>query len=150
MNVLNSLSVFALNDIGVKGIIASFESSKRGVEELYNPVPVGHITYGYLPLMRMRACPNKHQENCKNCKGVSTIKDRMNVEFTLICNNKKFTTLLNSVPLCVFDENIKSDFNLLYFTVESPERVKEIFELSQNNSAPNFTRTKGLYFKNLK
>jgi hypothetical protein len=74
----------------------------------------------------------------------------MNVEFTLICNNKKFTTLLNSVPLCAFDENIKSDFNLLYFTVESPERVKEIFELSQNNSAPNFTRTKGLYFKNLK
>ena len=150
MNVLNSLSVFALNDMGVKGIIASFESSKRGVEELSNPVPVGHITYGYLPLMRMRACPNKHQENCKNCKGVSTIKDRMNVEFTLICNNKKFTTLLNSVPLCVFDENIKSDFNLLYFTVESPERVKEILELSQNNSALNFTRTKGLYFKNLK
>ena len=48
MNVLNSLSVFALNDIGVKGIISSFENSKRGIEELSNPVPVGHLTYGYL------------------------------------------------------------------------------------------------------
>lgn len=150
MNVLNSLSVFVLNDIGVKGIIASFESSKRGIEELSNPVPVGHITYGYLPLMRMRACPNKNGVDCKNCKGISVIKDRINTEFTLLCNNKKFTTLLNSVPLCVFDEKIKSDFNLLYFTLESAQRVKEIIELSNNNVAPDFPRTKGLYFKNLK
>lgn len=150
MNVLNSLSVFALNDIGVKGIVASFESSKRGIQELSNPVPVGHISYGYLPLMRMRACPNKTKENCKNCNGISSIKDRMNVSFTLLCNDKKFTTLLNSVPLCVFDENIKSDFNLLYFTLETPNQVKEIITLSQNNSAPDFPRTKGLYSKNLK
>ena len=150
MNVLNSLSVFALNDIGVKGIIASFESSKRGIEELSNPVPVGHISYGYLPLMRMRACPNKTRENCKNCTGITSIKDRMNVDFMLLCNNKKFTTLLNSVPLCVFDEKIKSDFNLLYFTLETPNQVKEIITLSKNNSAPDFPRTKGLYFKNLK
>jgi len=150
MNVLNSLSVFALNDIGVKGIIATFESSKKGILELSNPVPVGHITYGYLPLMRMRACPNKTQKNCKNCNGISLIKDRMNIEFALLCNDKKYTTLLNSVPLCVFDEDIKSDFNLLYFTLESPQMVKEIYELSQQNSAPDFIRTKGLYFKNLK
>jgi hypothetical protein len=74
----------------------------------------------------------------------------MNVEFTLTCNNKKFTTLLNSVPLCAFDEEIKSDFNLLYFTLESPQMVKEIIELSNKNSAPDFPRTKGLYSKNLK
>ncbi len=150
MNVLNSLSVFALNDIGVIGIIASFESSKKGIEQLSNPVPVGHITYGYLPLMRMRACPNKNGADCKKCNGIAVIKDRMNVEFTLTCNHKKFTTLLNSVPLCAFDEEIKSDFNLLYFTIESPQRVKEIIELSNKKSAPDFPRTKGLYSKNLK
>ncbi len=150
MNALNSLSIFALFDIGVKGIVASFESSKKGIEELSNPVPVGHITYGYLPLMRMRACPNKTKDNCKNCKGISIIKDRKNIDFTLLCNDKKYTTLLNSVPLCVFDEPIKSDFNLLYFTVESPEKVKEIIGKSKDNSAPDFIRTKGLYFKNLK
>lgn len=150
MNVLNSQSVFALNDIGIKGIIASFECSKKTVEELSNPVPVGNISYGYLPLMRFRTCPSQSKQGCKNCKGISLIKDRKNVEFALLCNDKKYTTLLNSLPLYVGDEKFNTDFNVLYFNLETPEQVKRIFDMNKRGLSPDFPRTKGLYFKNLK
>lgn len=150
MNVLNSETVFALNDIGVKGVIASFESSKKALEELSNPIPIGNINYGFLPLMRLRACPAQTKEGCKNCKGVSLIKDRKNIEFTLLCNEKKYTTLLNSLPLYTGDEKFNTDFSVLYFNLETPQQVKSIYDMCKNGVTPAFSRTKGLYFKNLK
>ncbi|MBR6764941.1 MAG: hypothetical protein IKM06_00510, partial [Clostridia bacterium] len=137
-----------LKRLGVKKAIASFESSIKSLEGLQGHIPVGALLYGYLPLMRMRACPLQTKEGCKSCKGTGKLKDRMNTEFTLLCNNKRFTTLLNSVPLYSGDKNIKCDISLLYFNLESPEQVKEIYEGFGN--APWFQRTNGLYLKTLK
>ncbi len=148
LNILNSESLYELKRLGVKKAIASFESSIKSLEGLQRHIPVGALLYGYLPLMRMRACPLQTKEGCKSCKGTGKLKDRMNTEFTLLCNNKRFTTLLNSVPLYSGDKNIKCDISLLYFNLESPEQVREIYEGFGN--APWFQRTNGLYLKTLK
>ena len=91
MNVLNSSSVYALKDMGVVSCVASFEASKKNIENLSNPIPVGIIGYGYLPLMRMRACPAQGKNGCGNCNGVNPLTDRKNIDFTLLCNNRKYT-----------------------------------------------------------
>lgn len=146
LNILNSQSVFALKDMGAKACTISFEASKRNVEEVSNPIPTGIIGYGYLPLMRMRACP---VGNCKNCNGINVMTDRKNVNFTLICNNKQYVTLLNSLPLYVGDKNIRADFHVLYFTLENSKEVKRIYNMYKNGETPDFARTNGLYSKNL-
>lgn len=146
LNILNSQSVFALKDMGAKACTISFEASKRNVEEISNPIPVGVIGYGYLPLMRMRACP---VGNCKNCNGINILTDRKNVNFTLICENKQYVTLLNSLPLYVGDKNINADFHILYFTTENSKEVNKIYNMYKNGETPDFARTNGLYFKNL-
>ncbi len=146
LNILNSQSVYALKEIGVKACTLSFEASKRNIEEILNPIPVGIIGYGYLPLMRMRACP---VGTCKNCSGVNELTDRKNVNFTLLCNNKQYVTLLNSLPLYSGDKNIQADFHILYFTLENSKEVNKIYNMYKNGEAPDFARTNGLYFKNL-
>jgi len=146
LNILNSESVYKLKEMGVKACTVSFEASKRNIEELSNPIPLGIIGYGYLPLMRMRACP---VNDCKNCKGINTLTDRKNVDFTLLCNNKQYVTLLNSLPLYVGDKNIQADFHILYFTLEDSKEVNKIYNMYKNGLTPDFQRTNGLYFKNL-
>ena len=149
LNVINSTATVALRELGVKAYVASFESSERIVRLLDNSLPVGIIGYGYLPLMRMRACPNAHK-GCASCKGINKITDRMNVDFTLLCNNKRFVTLLNSLPVYVGDCNIQADFHLLYYTTESPDEAYGIYKKYISGEKPDFNRTKGLYYKNLK
>ncbi len=146
MNVLNSESVISLKEMGARAYVASFELNKKNIEKLSNSIPVGIIGYGYLPLMRMRACP---VNDCKNCSGKNTLTDRKNIEFTLLCNNKKYVTLLNSLPLYVGDKDIKADFHILYFNLESAFEVNKIYNMYKNQEAPDFSRTNGLYFKNL-
>ncbi len=149
MNTMNSSSVYALKDMGAVACVASFEASKRNIERLSNPIPVGIIGYGYLPLMRMRACPAQNKNGCGACTGVNVLTDRKNIDFTLICNNKKYTTLLNSLPLYVGDKDIQADFHILYFNTESASQVNRIYNMYKNRQEPDFARTNGLYFKNL-
>ncbi len=149
MNVLNSNSVYTLKDMGAVACVASFEASRKNIEKLSNPIPVGIIGYGYLPLMRMRACPAQNKNGCGSCTGINTLTDRKNVDFTLLCNNKRYTTLLNSLPLYVGDKEIQADFHILYFNTENASQVSRIYNMYKNGQAPDFARTNGLYFKNL-
>lgn len=146
LNILNSQSVFKLKEMGASACTLSFEANKRNIEEMSNPIPTGILGYGYLPLMRMRACP---VGNCKNCNGINVMTDRKNVNFTLVCNNKQYVTLLNSLPLYAGDKNIQADFHILYFTLENSKEVNKIYNMYKNGETPDFARTNGLYFKNL-
>ncbi len=148
LNILNSQSAYVVKKLGAKMLIASFESSIKNIARLKRHIPVGVLSYGYLPLMRMRACPLQKKEGCKGCTGIGKMTDRMNVEFTLLCNKKRYTTMLNSLPLYSGDRDTGGDFNLLYFNLETPERVSEIY--NNFGSAPWFERTNGLYLKTLK
>jgi len=149
MNILNSLTQKTLEEAGVEIAVASFESNIKNYEALSGGIPCGIITYGYLPLMRMRACPAQNKGGCIGCSGINTMTDRKNISFTLLCNNRKFTTLLNSVPLYVSDKGYRTDFQMMYFNLEAPIRVREIYSLCVTHKAPDFERTVGLYNKTL-
>ncbi len=150
MNILNSEALETVKAFGADKALISFESSVKNYRDLQKPVPCGLIGYGYLPLMRMRACPAQGKRGCADCNGKTKMRDRLNTEFTLMCNGKKFTTLLNSVPLYIGDKNVHADFFMLYFNLETPHEVLETVKMFERGDTPAFERTNGLYFKSLR
>ena len=150
LNILNSLALDEYEKLGVEDTTLSFELSAPKIRDLGGNIKRGILGYGYLPLMRMRACPIKKASGCKNCPGKGKIKDRMGKEFTYLCFEKKFGTLLNSVPLYVADKDFSGiDFMTLWFTVETPENCKKIYEMFKNKVPADFEKTNGLYFREL-
>ncbi len=150
LNILNSEALDTVKHLGVHQAVISFESNIKNYSEIQKCVPCGLIGYGYLPLMRMRACPAQSKNGCAGCSGVTKMRDRMNTDFTLMCNGKKFSTLLNSVPLYIGDKEVNADFFMLYFNLETPREVLETVKMFECGNAPSFARTNGLYFKSLR
>lgn len=150
LNILNSISLEEYEKLGVTDATVSFELTSPKIRDLGGNIPRGILGYGYLPLMRMRACPIKKSTGCKNCPGKGKIKDRKGKEFSYICFEKKFGTLLNSLPLYVADKDFSGiDFFTLWFTEESPENCKKIHEMFKEKSPADFEKTNGLYFREL-
>ena len=150
LNILNSLALEEYEKLGVSDATVSFELSSPKIRDLGGNIKRGILGYGYLPLMRMRACPIKKAGGCKNCPGKGKIKDRMGKEFTYLCFEKKFGTLLNSVPLYVADKDFSGiDFMTLWFATETPENCEKIYEMFKNKVPADFEKTNGLYFREL-
>ncbi|MBQ6878341.1 MAG: U32 family peptidase [Oscillospiraceae bacterium] len=150
LNIINSIALEEYENLGVADATISFELSAPKIRDLGGKIRRGILGYGYLPLMRMRACPLKKPSGCKNCPGKGKIKDRMGKEFTYLCFEKKFGTLLNSVPLYVADKDFSGiDFMTLYFTTESPENCRKIYDMFIKKAPADFEKTNGLYFREL-
>ena len=150
LNILNGLALEEYEKLGVEDTTLSFELSAPKIKHLGGKIKRGILGYGYLPLMRMRACPIKKTSGCKNCPGKGKIKDRMGKEFTYLCFEKKFGTLLNSVPLYVADKDFSGiDFMTLYFTTETLENCEKIYNMFKNKAPADFDKTNGLYFREL-
>ncbi len=150
LNILNTLSLGEYEELGVYDATLSFELTAPKIRDLGGNIKRGILGYGYLPLMRMRACPLKKASGCKNCPGKGKIKDRMGKEFSYLCFEKKFGTLLNSLPLWVADKDLPGiDFMTLWFTVETPERCKKIYEMFKEKAPADCEKTNGLYFREL-
>lgn len=151
LNIMNSLSLKKFSDIGVKRAVVSFESSAANFDGIYPYCQKGLVGYGYLPLMTVRVCPVKGQVGCKGCDGASFITDRKGMRFRVACRDKKFFTVLNSVPLYIGDKKIRSaDFYTLYFNFETPEEVAKIYRLFEDGRPLPGDITRGLYFKTLR
>ncbi len=149
LNVLNSKCADELAHLEVKDITVSFEKSMRSVPYIAGK-SVGIIAYGYLPLMLFRSCPARTVNGCKGCSGTEKIKDRTGTEFIVLCGNKKYSTLLNSLPLYIGDKQLSGmDFATLYFTVEGRERCRNVFEMFCSGAEFDEKRTNGLYYREL-
>lgn len=150
LNILNSLSLSEYERLGLTDATVSFELSAAKIRRLGGEIPRGIIGYGYLPLMRTRACPLKKQGGCGKCPGRGNLRDRMGKEFTYLCFERKFGTLLNSVPLWTADKDIRNiDFITLWFTTEQPRRCEEVYRMFTENRPFDEERTAGLYFREL-
>ncbi len=150
LNILNSISLAEYEHIGIADATISFELSAAKIRRLGGKIPRGIIGYGYLPLMRTRACPLKKPGGCGKCPGRGALRDRMGKEFTYLCFERKFGTLLNSLPLWVTDRDIRNvDFMTLWFTTEPPERCKEVYRMFSAGEPFDSDRTAGLYFREL-
>lgn len=150
LNIINSISFGEYEKMGAEDITLSPELMMSAVGKIRNKRKKGMIGYGFLPLMRFRACPAQSKNGCGDCKGLTLIKDRLGIDFYILCSGRKYSSLLNSVPLYIGDKpHENADFVTLYFTFEKQEKCKKIFEYFYNKKSPAMKKTGGLYYREL-
>jgi len=150
LNILNSIALMEYEKLGLAEATVSFELPMAKISRLGGTLPRGILGYGYLPLMRFRACPIQKSGGCGNCPGSGSLTDRLGKTFSVLCSGRRYATLLNSLPLWIADKEISgADFLTLYFTTESPERCLSVYRAYQKNMPPDTERTNGLYFREL-
>lgn len=150
LNITNTQALSYYEKMGLEDSTLSFELYEKAIKSLGGTIKRGAYIYGYLPLMLMRACPQKSESGCGKCSGLTHLTDRKNIDFPLICHNKEFVTLHNSVPMYIGDKNLSNiDFATLYFTIETKDECKKIFKnaIDGNNIAGK--KTNGLYSREL-
>lgn len=148
LNLANSESLNQASLLGVSEAVISCEQPLSDIAKLNTPIPIGIIAYGNIPLMLFRNCPLKNGKTCDKCDKKGVITDRMNTEFPVRCRGG-YSELLNSVPIWLADKqsDIVTDFIVLYFTGETPQRVTEVIFAYKNGSPPTVKHTRGLYYR---
>ncbi len=150
LNITNSYSAEAYKELGLEDLTLSFELTSEALKKVNSPIPKGALVYGYLPLMLLRACPQKTEKGCSKCSGKSALTDRKGIDFPLLCRNKDFAVLHNSVPLYTGDKDLSMlDFCTLYFTVETKKECEKIYKAYLNRENIEGKKTNGLYSREL-
>lgn len=152
LNCLNSYTAHTLTAWGLSDITLSFELELSKANTIQSNIPLGMVLYGSLPLMIMRNCPVKAKKGCQQCGGKSTLTDRMDKQFPVICNSRIYTEVLNSNCLYMSDrmhEVRNSSFGVLYFTNESQEQILKVMKQYENNEKPSGEFTRGLYYRSI-
>ncbi len=150
LNVLNTLALEELSRLGLRSATVSFELPMGAVGALGGELPRGIVAYGRLPLMRFRACPVRGRNGCGGCDGRRELTDRRGVKFPVLCRDRRFGTLLNSVPLHIAEKPLPPlDFLTLWFTVETPEEARQVRREYEERVRSEKPRTGGLYFRKL-
>jgi len=148
LNVTNSVAAGEYADLGLESLTASMELTLAQIGRLESPVPLGLVVYGALPLMRFRACPARGRAGCGGCDGAPTLTDRRGTAFPLLCHDRRYGTLLNSLPLYAADRRLpRLDFWTLYFTRETPAQTEAVIRLVRAREKAPFPRTAGLYVR---
>jgi len=150
LNITNTAAAEEYEALGMTAATASFEPSMNRIKKLGSGMKLGAVAYGLLPLMRLRSCPARDKTGCGSCRGQNVLTDRTGARFPLLCRRKKYSVLLNSVPLYIGDRNLAGlDYALLYFTLESRSRAGEVMRMFSERSEFDAQRTAGLYFRTL-
>ena len=150
LNITNSSAVSAMKELGLSALTVSFEISMKQVAGLGGDIPRGIVTYGNLPLMHYRNCPVRASIGCAACRERGSLTDRKDISFPVECCEKKFSTLLNSVPLHIAERDLRGlDFSLLWFTRETVADVREIISDFRSGKKTSRPRTSGLYYREL-
>lgn len=150
LNILNSTALAAYASIGLADATVSFELHAKKIENLGGTLPRGAIVYGYLPLMQLRCCPAAGPKGCGSCNGHPTLTDRKGMTFPLLCHDRAFSTLLNSVPLNLSGEALQGvDFYTLRFTKETAAECRRVLDDFRSGTPTTEARTRGLYYRPL-
>ncbi len=151
LNILNSQTLEQFRKMGLTDATVSFELKMNRIQKLRGTLPRGIIGYGYLGLMKMRACPARGENGCGACTGKNVLIDEKKERFTLLCRGRKYSELLNSVPLYIADKPHSGlDFITLRFTTETKSEAMRVANMFLSASAPDFPRTGGLYYRELR
>lgn len=122
LNLVNTLDLLWAQDMGLEDIELSLEIKAEQIAQLGGSIPRGIISYGHLPLMLCRNCPNKNGGiTCSSCKNHSKMQDRKGETFFLQCDGN-CTEVLNCVPLKLEDRLCELrgiDFHTYRFSVEN-------------------------------
>lgn len=149
LNVYNSLNARVLEKLNVKALTISGELELCDIKNINSSYKKGIISYGNIPLMLFKNCPIKNGKQCSSCDKNSVLTDRLGIEFPIRCR-LGYSELLNSLPIWLADrtdELCGLDYQILYFTRETPERVEEVINAYKNGLSPDVKHTRGLYFR---
>ena len=150
LNVTNTLSLETYEAMGLADTTLSFELPVKMGAKLGGKKPRGILAYGRFPIMQFRACPARGEKGCGSCAGKPELVDRKGVVFPMLCHDRRYTTLLNSVPLYLGDKALPPfDFATLYFTTEDRDTCRRVYDGFCQGAAPWFERTSGLAYRTL-
>lgn len=145
-NTYNSYSLNYHKENGVKAAVLSPEVLISDAKRFSEVLPKGIITYGQMPLMLTRNCPVK-KDSCVDCKGDKHLTDRKGISFPVICQNG-YSVILNSRVIWLADKDRSGfDFEVIYFTTETPDRIEEVLSLYDKKAEADCEYTRGLYFR---
>lgn len=151
LNILNGAALEEYRRMGVEDAVLSYETAMKDAVRMPGETRRGLIAYGYLPLMLYRSCPVKAAVGCAECGGRGSVTDRTGRKLTVLCHKRKYSSLLNPVPLYIGDKEISGvDFTLLYFTTESAEECEKAYRVYVGHEPWSAERTNGLYYRELK
>ena len=148
-NIYNSASAEYHSSTGAKGVVLSPELLLADAKNISSRTERGIIAYGRLPLMLTRNCPIKNGTTCAECGRKGSLTDRKDTVFPVRCSNG-YSELLNSKVIWLADRKAELsglDFQVLYFTDETPNRVDEVIDAYKNGAKPDCDFTRGLYFR---
>jgi len=150
LNILNGRALRTWVSVGVTEALLSPEIRMASARHLGKGIPRGVIAYGHLPLMLWRCCPMQGPGGCGSCDGHPTLKDRSGGAFPVLCHKKRYSALLNPVPLYVGDRDLRGlDYLTAYFTLESREECRAIAEKLTRGEVFEGERTLGPYYRSL-
>ena len=149
LNVMNTQALDFYELEGLSAVTVSFELGMEKIKALGGAIPRGIVAYGRLPLMRYRNCPIRASMGCAECGGEGMLTDRKGIEFPVECGGKRYSTMLNSIPLHIAERDDPGDFRLLWFTRETRDECQEIIRDFRNNWKMDGKRTGGLYWREL-
>lgn len=150
LNVTNPVAARALAARGARALTLSPELPLADLAETARAVPSLALAYGHMPLMLTRACPLHNVHGCAGCPGEGTLLDRRGMRFPVRCTGPAGArTVYNPVPLYWGDRPgaLAGVMPLLYFTIESAARAKEVLALFAAHRAFDGPFTRGLYNK---
>lgn len=148
-NIFNSYSAMYHKEQGAVALVLSPEILLRDAVKISADIDKGIISYGRLPLMLSRNCPVKNRMSCKDCKRSRSLIDRKGMEFPVRCRNG-YSELLNSKVIWLADRKDELqglDFQILYFTTETPEEIDSVIKAYKNGDSASFEFTRGLYYR---
>ena len=114
------------------------------------PVPVLALAYGHMPLMLTRACPLQNVRDCGGCDRKGELLDRKGMRFPVRCSGPAGArTVYNPIPIYMGDrlKELPVELPLLYFTIETAARVREVLALVREGLPFDGPFTRGLYYK---
>ncbi len=150
LNIVNSQSADVFANMGLSDITLSWEMQMKRIGLVGGKIPRGIIAYGRLPLMRFRPCPVQGIKGCSGCDGKKLLKDRKGIEFPIRCQNRMYSSLLNSLPLILDPNKINNvDFITLYFTIENKSECRHIINAYHEGEKLDEQHTNGLYFREI-
>lgn len=144
LNITNAYALQYYEKNGLCDTVLSSELTLKQAESLKDNTPTGIFVYGRLPLMFFRACPSRTKNGCESCSGTSTVTDHMHNVFPILCHQKKYSVMHNSVPLYLGDIELPTmDFYELYFTTETKQEISSVLNSFANHDKLFIPYTRG-------
>jgi putative protease len=144
LNIANTLSLEALQGMGLIDATLSFELGLGQAKNTGGAIPTGIIAYGYIPLMIFRNNPAGTEGRAQGA-----LTDRLGNKFRY-GNIGDCTELYNMTPLYLADkkDDLRGfDFITLYFTHESADQCRGIMAAYRDGRASDQPKTRGLYYR---